>query len=293
METRLNPFEGTDKDRAAIWEMLVARDIRAFVTEDWSLTESDFIGEGFLGIDGRHTNNPDGWKLAFAGLDSYREEWLRQAAAFRVSNDEQYAEFQLHQVTILRDIEISGETALAHKKFIWDAQREKGDQVPANWQSIYYCRRVNGVWKIAGFTGYLPLFSSLPGNEPFGAIQVPAHAAQHKTSGPYSPVLRVNTGRLVVISGQAAIDMDGKFIGNNIGEQAAFTLDNCRKQLAAAGCGLDKVFKVTVYLKHMEDWEKFNEVYRNYFTGTMPVRTAVQTGLLGELLVEVECWAVA
>lgn len=289
----INPFEATDKDRAAIWEILVARDIRAFVSEDWSLTEGDFIREGFVGIDGRQTHNPDGWTLAFADLDAYKAEWLKQASAFRATNDHDHAETVLYQATVLRDVEIKGDVALAHKKFIWDSLRLKGEKVPANWQSIYHCRRVNGVWKIAGFTGYLPLLAGASfekRGEP--GIQVPANAVQHKTSGPYSPVLLVNPGRLVVISGQAAIDMEGKIIGDTIEEQAAFTLENCRKQLAVAGCGLDKVFKVTVYLKDMAHWGKFNEVYRNYFKGIMPVRTAVQAGLLSTLLVEVECWAV-
>jgi reactive intermediate/imine deaminase len=125
------------------------------------------------------------------------------------------------------------------------------------------------------------------------AIRVPEKALQHKTSGPYSPVLIIDAGRLVVISGQAAIDMEGEIRGETIEEQAAYTLDNCRKQLAAAGCDMDKVFKVTVYLKDITDWGKFNAVYVKYFQGaTMPVRTAVQAGLLNTLLVEVECWAV-
>lgn len=123
------------------------------------------------------------------------------------------------------------------------------------------------------------------------SIQAPAGSAQHKTSGPYSPVLIVKPGALVVISGQAAIDMDGNVIGTTIEEQASYTLDNCLKQLASAGCSFDNVFKVNVYLKNLDDWAKFNKVYETYFKHPLPVRTAVQTGLLGTLLVEIELWA--
>jgi len=256
------------------------------------MTEGDFIAEGFIGVDAGHSGDPDGWRLAFPDLASYKAEWLRQAEAFRATTGCGDAEFFLLRATVLRDIEIDGDSALAHKKFIWDVLRAEGKKVPANWQTLYHCRRVGGVWKISGFTGYLPPFAgSSPEVPRKAAIRLPGQASQHKTSGPYSPVLIVDPGRLVVISGQAAIDMDGNFIGDSIEEQAAFTLDNCRRQLASAGCGMDKVFKVVVYLKDMADWGRFNNVYRNYFQGTMPVRTAVQTGLLGTLLVEVECWA--
>ena len=48
---------------------------------------------------------------------------------------------------------------------------------------------------------------------------VPEGAKQHMTAGPYSPVLEVsNFKKLVLISGQAAVDMDGKVIGDTIEE---------------------------------------------------------------------------
>jgi hypothetical protein len=45
----VNPFAG-DRDREQIWEMLVRRDIEAFVTENWSLVADDFDEPRFLGI---------------------------------------------------------------------------------------------------------------------------------------------------------------------------------------------------------------------------------------------------
>jgi len=123
-------------------------------------------------------------------------------------------------------------------------------------------------------------------------MHIPENAVQHKSAGPYSPVLVVNPGQFVVISGQAAIDMEGNVIGDTIEEQTALTLENCRKQLAFAGCTLDDVFKATIYFKDLSDWSRFNEVYCNYFSEPRPVRTAVETGLLSTLLVEIEMWAV-
>ena len=120
---------------------------------------------------------------------------------------------------------------------------------------------------------------------------VPTDAKQHITAGPYSPVLEVDASKLVLISGQAAIDMEGNVIGDTIEEQTRFTMGNCIKQLSKAGCTLDDVFKVNVYLTDLDLWPRFNEVYVSYFNQPLPCRTAVQTGLLYDFLVEIEMWA--
>jgi 2-iminobutanoate/2-iminopropanoate deaminase len=120
----------------------------------------------------------------------------------------------------------------------------------------------------------------------------PAAERQHRTAGPYTPVIGVNPGaRLYVISGQVALDIEGRVIGTTIEEQARATLVNCRAQLQAAGCELDHVFKATVYLTDLANWAAFNEVYKELMNEPYPARTAVQCGLLPGLLVEVEKWA--
>ncbi len=129
-------------------------------------------------------------------------------------------------------------------------------------------------------------------DSPSPAKMLPAGASQHTTAGPYSPVLIVSPGQLVVLSGQAAIDHDGKVIGETIEEQTRLTLENCRTQLATAGCTFQDVFKVNVYLTDLAEWPRFNTVYREFLPEPRPVRTAVQAGLLMNLKVEVEMWAV-
>jgi len=69
-------------------------------------------------------------------------------------------------------------------------------------------------------------------------------------------------------------------------------MENCKSQLAQAGCSLDDVFKVNVYLTDLKDWPRFNEVYKTFFNKPLPVRTAVGTDLLMDLVVEIEMWAV-
>ena len=123
-------------------------------------------------------------------------------------------------------------------------------------------------------------------------IKLPAGAGQHKTAGPYSPVLEIDGRKLVVISGQAPLDNEGRVIGQTIEEQARVTLDNCRRQFRTAGVELDQVFKVNVYLTDLANWPKFNEVYKTYFTDPKPARTTIGAALLSDFLVEIEMWAV-
>lgn len=286
----INPFSEQDPDRRAIWDMLVDRDIRAFLRADWEMVDGDFVQEGFMGIHAGLLRNPDAWRLSFPDVNTYRDEWLRQAEAFKVFQWGEDIQSAMFRVTVLRDIEIKGCQAVAHKKFLGQIRKADGTAQSMDWQTLYYCRKAEGRWKISGFTGYMPHFFGIEQQDL--PVRVPPHARQHKTAGPYSPVLEVALNKLVVVSGQAALDEAGKVVGKTIEEQTTCTMDHCRRLLSAAGSGLDQVFKVNVYLKQLEDWQRFNAVYRKYFTGTLPVRTAVRADLLMNLLVEIEMWAV-
>ena len=288
-----NPFPESDPDRHQIWEMLVQRDIMAFCQEDWGMVANDFIAANFMGIDARNAHNPDTWRMNFSNLDEYKEVWLQQATEFAQTEWAEDAEQAIYDATTLRDIDIKGESALVHKKFDGYIRKQGGEREYLNWQTLYRCRRIAGSWKIAGFTGYMPHPMGMTSPQPSSiGKQIPAGAAQHVTAGPYSPVLQVTPGQIVVISGQAAIDPSGTIIGDNIEEQTHYTLQNCRKQLETGGCSLNDVFKVNVYLTDLDNWPRFNEVYKTYFQNPKPVRTAVQTPLLYTLLVEIEMWAV-
>ncbi len=287
-----NPFENLDPDRFEIWEMLVSRDIYAFVAADWQRVEDDFIEEGFMGIDGQRDTNPNHWSMGFPNLESYREEWLKQAKIFGETDWASDPIPALFALTTLDRIDIQGDSALAHKKFEGKIEKADGSCDHLQWQTFYRCRKDKGKWKIAGFIGYLPY--------PLGSQQegvntrkkVPAGASQHVTAGPYSPVLEIDPQRLVVISGQAALDHQGNVIGDTIEEQTVATLENCRKQLQSAGCDFSDVFKVNVFLTDLDLWPRFNTVYQEFFPDPKPVRTAVQTPLLMTFLVEIELWAV-
>jgi enamine deaminase RidA (YjgF/YER057c/UK114 family) len=124
------------------------------------------------------------------------------------------------------------------------------------------------------------------------AKRVPTGATQHSTAGPYSPVLEVQADRLVVISGQVALDPHGNIVGDTIEEQTRATLANCRRQLETAGCTFDDVFKVNAYMADLNDWDRFNAVYMEILPEPRPVRTTIGAKLLRTFLIEIEMWAV-
>ncbi|MDR2398793.1 MAG: RidA family protein [Spirochaetaceae bacterium] len=123
------------------------------------------------------------------------------------------------------------------------------------------------------------------------AKRLPQGASQHRGAGPYSPVLEVTASKLVVISGQVAMDAEGTVVGADIKSQTRYTLENCQKQLAYARCTLEDVFKVNIFMSNLDEWDAMNEVYTELVPEPRPVRTAVEAKLLPGLLVEIEMWA--
>lgn len=151
-----NPFPQGDADRHALWEMLVRRDIAAFMAQDWSIVENDFIADGFFGMHAHFLNDADSWRLQFPTLEAYRDEWLRQARDTAKVAFAEPLEQALFRITNMRDIDVGGDKAVLHKKFNGAVQRADGTADRLNWQTLYFCRRVADTWKIAGFVGYMP-----------------------------------------------------------------------------------------------------------------------------------------
>ena len=110
-----------------------------------------------------------------------------------------------------------------------------------------------------------------------------------RPKAPYSPV--VVSGDLVYTAGQVAFDASGTLVSGGIAEQTTQVLANLRACLLAAGCALDDVLKVNVFLLDLAEFDAFNEVYRAAFAEPYPVRTTVQVGLPGGIRVEIEAVA--
>ena len=105
--------------------------------------------------------------------------------------------------------------------------------------------------------------------------------------GPYSQAVKVNG--LVFTSGQIAINpASGNVEAVTIEEQTEQVCTNLKNVLEAAGTSLEKAVKTVCFLKNMEDFAKFNEIYGKYFT-EKPARSCVAVKQLPkDVLVEVE-----
>lgn len=92
-------------------------------------------------------------------------------------------------------------------------------------------------------------------------------------AGPYSQAIRA--GELVFTAGQLGLDTtSGQLVSDDVAGQAERALQNLAAILDAAGSGLDRLVKVTVYLADIGDWPAVNEVYGRVVPEPYPARSA-------------------
>ena len=110
--------------------------------------------------------------------------------------------------------------------------------------------------------------------------------------GPYAQALEANG--MIFCSGQLGINpQTGNIEMVGAAEQTMQVLLNLRAVLEAAGAGLDKVVKTTVFLTDMGDFPAVNKVYAEMFAGHAPARSTVQVARLPKCArVEIEAIAV-
>lgn len=113
-----------------------------------------------------------------------------------------------------------------------------------------------------------------------------------KALGPYSQAIR--TGNLIFCAGQTPISpATGDLIAGEIEAQTRQTLNNLKAVLEAAGTGLDKVVKTTVFMTNLGDFSRMNAVYAEFFPAKPPARSTVQVAALPKgAQVEIECIAI-
>jgi 2-iminobutanoate/2-iminopropanoate deaminase len=102
-------------------------------------------------------------------------------------------------------------------------------------------------------------------------------------------------GGLVFVAGQVGLDpVTAKLVGEGIREQTARTFDNIEAVLEAAGSGLDRILKTTVFLTDLGEFGEMNAVYAERMAEPFPARSTVQVaGLPGGARVEIEVIAEA
>ena len=110
---------------------------------------------------------------------------------------------------------------------------------------------------------------------------------------PFSEAVKV--GDTLYLSGQIGmIPGSNKLKPGGMEAEARQAMDNIRQILKAHGYGMRDIVKCTVMLADISEWKRFNAVYRTYFAGRYPARSAFGTaGLAHGARVEVECIAAA
>lgn len=97
--------------------------------------------------------------------------------------------------------------------------------------------------------------------------------------GPYSQGIVTDT--MVYTSGQLPINPEnGEIILDDIQAATRLSLENVKAVLEEGGSSLEKVVKVTIFIKDMNDFPLINEVYEEYFNEHKPARSCVEVARL-------------
>ncbi len=106
--------------------------------------------------------------------------------------------------------------------------------------------------------------------------------------GPYSQ--GVVAGNLLFISGQIPLDpATGELLEGSIEEKAERIIKSIGAIAEAAGAGLNRVVKTTIFLADMADFTAVNDVYARHFSDPLPARSTVQVaGLPKGVAIEME-----
>lgn len=120
--------------------------------------------------------------------------------------------------------------------------------------------------------------------------QVISTTAAPGAIGPYSQAVQI--GEHVFTSGQLGLNPESGELAAGIEAQTEQALRNLGAILEAAGTGLDKVVKTTVFLKDMNDFATVNAIYGRFFSEPYPARSAIEVARLPkDGLVEIEAIA--
>lgn len=92
------------------------------------------------------------------------------------------------------------------------------------------------------------------------------------------------------VSGQVAIE-NGEIVSGGIVQQTRKAMENVIAILTEAGYGLEDVVRVGVWLDDPRDFWSFNGVYAEYFGATPPARACVQSSMMVDCKVEIDCVA--
>lgn len=138
-----------------------------------------------------------------------------------------------------------------------------------------------------------------------GRKQINPEGRAPKALGSYSHAVQV--GNLIFVAGQGCrdpktgieagitLDAEGKVTAYDIEVQTRGVLKNLATVLEAAGLSLKDVIDATVFLKTMDDFDRYNKIWAEHFTSECPpARTTVAVAdLPGRNYIEIKAIAMA
>lgn len=118
------------------------------------------------------------------------------------------------------------------------------------------------------------------------------HPDKEKSTGAYSAAVEIDGW--VYVSGIGPVDpKTAQPVRGSIEEETRYVLQQMETILRAAGCTRHDVVKCTVHLLDIEDFDRYNAVYKEFFkeVAVLPARTTVQSVLWNQIKVEIDCVA--
>lgn len=116
--------------------------------------------------------------------------------------------------------------------------------------------------------------------------------ARTGTGGQHLPFCQATVANgFVFVSGQVALGEDGEVIQGGVVEQTHHCIKAIAAILEKAGCTLQDIVKINVWLDDARDFQAFNRVYAGYFHAALPARACVQSPLMVDAKVEIEAIA--
>ncbi|MEC7488191.1 MAG: RidA family protein [Pseudomonadota bacterium] len=106
----------------------------------------------------------------------------------------------------------------------------------------------------------------------------------------YSNSIRTESGPLLFVSGQVALDADGELIGKgDLRAQATQVLENIKAIIQANGGTMTDVAQVTVYVRDIEAFNSISDIRESYFPTDGPASAIVEVSALAwpEFLIEI------
>ena len=114
-----------------------------------------------------------------------------------------------------------------------------------------------------------------------------------RPGGWYSQAYKV--GNVIFTAGITANDpvTQEMIAPGDIAGQTEQIMKNLKAILEAAGSDLDHIIKTLVFVKDIDEFPKFNEVYKKFFPIDPPARSTMQVGKFnGDMVIEIEAVAV-